>query len=344
MDRRRLALGALAAALLVGAGVLIGILVSAGETDPPAQASPIPMSTVEPTPGTREAQVFLTREDEERCDRVFGVPRTVRADAPVPSALTELLAGPTSEEEAQGYTSWFSEETDGMLRDVETSRGVTRVDFEDFSGIIPNASTSCGSAALLEQLERTVEQFPDVLRAVYSFEGDPEAFYGWLQLAVPEAPSCSAAETTANIRAESGLPDAVHEMRLEILRQAVTCDYEDLEWLATRDVDEDFTFSFGGGEGAAAFWHRAEEEGREPMRFLVRLLVLPHAELDDGTFVWPSAFAYDAWEDVPPEDREALEPLYGPDDFQGFAELGAYLGYRVGIAPDGDWLFFVEGD
>jgi len=52
---------------------------------------------------------------------------------------------------------------------------------------IPNASTSCGSALLLTQLDRTATQFPTVKRTVYSFEGSRHAFYEWLQREAPEA-------------------------------------------------------------------------------------------------------------------------------------------------------------
>jgi hypothetical protein len=29
---------------------------------------------------------------------------------------------------------------------------------------------------------------------------------------------------------------------------------------------------------------------------------------------------------------------------EGFERFGSYTGYRIGIAADGDWLFFVAGD
>ena len=48
-----------------------------------------------------------------------------------------------------------------------------------------NASTSAGSALLLAQLDATLTQFPTVEATRYSFDGDQEAFYSWLQLAVP---------------------------------------------------------------------------------------------------------------------------------------------------------------
>ncbi|HEU5082538.1 MAG TPA: GerMN domain-containing protein, partial [Acidimicrobiales bacterium] len=107
-------------------------------------------------------------------------------DGGLDDALAQLLAGPTEEEAAEGLTSWFSAETEGMLNGVVVEGGLATVDFQDFSEIIPNASSSCGSAGLLAQLDGTVLQFPEIERVLYSFEGDTEAFYGWLQLDVPE--------------------------------------------------------------------------------------------------------------------------------------------------------------
>ena len=68
---------------------------------------------------------------------------------------------------------------------MRISRGVARIDLRDLRRIIPNASTSCGSALLLAQLDRTARQFPTVRRAIYSFDGSVSAFYEWLQLSAP---------------------------------------------------------------------------------------------------------------------------------------------------------------
>jgi hypothetical protein len=59
------------------------------------------------------------------------------------------------------------------------------VDFRDFSGIIPNASSSFGSAALMAELDGTLKQFSSVRSTVYSFDGNVDAFYLWLQLTPP---------------------------------------------------------------------------------------------------------------------------------------------------------------
>jgi hypothetical protein len=65
--------------------------------------------------------------------------------------------------------------------------GIIHLDLADFSQIIPNASTSCGSAGLLAQLDNTLLQFDGIDATRYSFDGDEAAFYQWLQRDVPGA-------------------------------------------------------------------------------------------------------------------------------------------------------------
>lgn len=100
-------------------------------------------------------------------------------------AMRALLAGPTTAERRRGYRGWFSAKTAGYLRSVRLRSAVAYVDFRNVSRVIPNASSSCGSALLLAQLNRTALQFRAVRRAVYSFNGSTKAFYEWLQRGVP---------------------------------------------------------------------------------------------------------------------------------------------------------------
>jgi spore germination protein GerM len=129
---------------------------------------------------------LLPAQTGDDCSVVIQSEREAQAEGDVGDALAQLLAGPTAEEQAQDLRSWFSEETAGMLNSVDIEDGVAEADFADFSGTIPNASSSCGSAGLLAQLDSTVLQFPEVDEVVYSFDGDRAAFYEWLQLAPPE--------------------------------------------------------------------------------------------------------------------------------------------------------------
>jgi hypothetical protein len=120
-----------------------------------------------------------------QCRRVRARPRNVAAPAVLRGAMRALLRGPTARERRHRYGGWFSHKTAGRLNSVRLADGVAHVDFRDFRKIIPNASTSCGSALLLAQLDRTALQFPTVDRAIYSFDGSVKRFYDWLQLVPP---------------------------------------------------------------------------------------------------------------------------------------------------------------
>lgn len=141
------------------------------------------------TAATARVKVFFSRGKLVDCSRVHSRYRRVQAPGVLRGALTELLRGPTAAERRQGYDGWFSRRTAGRLNSVQLRGGIAHVDFRDFRKIIPNASTSCGSALLLAQLDRTVLQFPTVHRVVYSFDGSVKRFYEWLQLSPPHVAS-----------------------------------------------------------------------------------------------------------------------------------------------------------
>ena len=169
---------------------------------------------------------------------------------------------------------------------------------------------------------------------------------GTLARIEPPAPQCSASGEAPAELLQGGLPPAAATTRAEIIEAAVACDYYGLADIALRG-DASFTYSFGGGDDPAGSWRQDEADGRPVLRTLVRLMNTPFAsrEVTDGTqYVWPSAFGYERWQDVPASEREALRPIYDDDDFQGFDAFGSYAGYRVGITGTGDWTFFVGGD
>lgn len=185
--------------MLVTVTAMLGLVVAVCGDDDTAASDTTRTTTTEPTT-TSEATTtsetaspegpaafdvyLLPAEIGDDCSVVIPSERQVEGD--VGDALAQLLAGPTAEEQAEGMGSWFSEETAGMLRGVVIEEGMAEVDFADFSEIIPNASSSCGSAQLLAQLDSTVLQFPQVEEVLYSFDGDRAVFYEWLQLAPPE--------------------------------------------------------------------------------------------------------------------------------------------------------------
>lgn len=121
------------------------------------------------------------------CSSVTPAARLVEPPALLTNAIEALLEGPTSEELQAGYDSWFSADSGWTVESVTVTDGTARIDFSEDSPLINNASTSCGSMSFLAQLDSTATQFPSVDRAVYSFGGDTDAFYGWLQRSSPEA-------------------------------------------------------------------------------------------------------------------------------------------------------------
>ena len=141
------------------------------------------------------------------------------------------------------------------------------------------------------------------------------------------------------------LPEEVAVKRAAIWDAAIECDWEQLG----RQLGEGFLYSFGGGDDPIGYWQELEDAGEDPLFYLVELLNRPFAEAVEGSssivqyYAWPSAYP-STWSEVPETDREALRPLYDDADFAAFDDLGGYFGYRIGITPDGTWVFFLSGD
>lgn len=129
--------------------------------------------------------IFAPRRSSLDCGNVLPLKRIVQRPYVLTAAMRYLVAGPTAAERKRGYRGFFSATTARTVRRVVLKNGVASIDFADFSTLIPNASSSCGSTVLLAQLDRTARQFPTVKRAIYSFEGSRRAFYEWLQRPVP---------------------------------------------------------------------------------------------------------------------------------------------------------------
>ena len=157
-----------------------------------------------------------------------------------------------------------------------------------------------------------------------------------------EAPAgggdCSAAGLSAEMPADSALPRKVAETRRQIADAAVACDYDRLQALAL-EGGTGFTYSYGGETSAADYWAGAEERGEPVLRILVESLRQPGHEYQ-GNWVWPTAYT-----DAPTDDDwQALDGLYPQEQLDAMRQSGSFLGYRVGITPAGDWIFFVAGD
>lgn len=155
----------------------------------------------------------------------------------------------------------------------------------------------------------------------------------------PES-SCAAADVPAPGPVQE-LPAPVATTREAIISAASQCDLAAVEELA----GDEFVSSFGGG--GAENLSRWNEQGEDPASTLLELFAMPHATVEGGRgkiYVWPAAHAYESWDQVSPSEREQLLKIYTEEELEMFAQLGDYLGWRVGIREDGTWLYYVAGD
>jgi hypothetical protein len=155
-------------------------------------------------------------------------------------------------------------------------------------------------------------------------------------------------ETTTVVQTETvteqvavGLPAPVADTHARLLEAAETGDYDALRPLIP---STGFEYTFGGPVegGPIAYWQELERSTVErPLENLEAVLRMPYT-LSRGIYVWP--FAYDVADagELTPHERELLQPL-GPLDTL-FVEGTGYLGWRAGIDPDGNWVFFLAGD
>ncbi|MFT6925769.1 MAG: hypothetical protein ACJAZP_001358 [Psychromonas sp.] len=115
------------------------------------------------------------------CDAVFAVsrssPSTTNGAA---AALEALFKGPTAEERSQGYRSYFSVRTAGLLKRLKIKAGIAYIDLHDRRQELTGATSSCGSAEFFTQIQRTLEQFPTIERILFAIEGQPRVFYDWM--------------------------------------------------------------------------------------------------------------------------------------------------------------------
>lgn len=205
--RTRILVGALAAVVVVGLVVTLAIL-RGNRTEPAAPTSSPAPTSASPGGETTNLVVYFHRGAPDDPRKVVAVQRSVpRTAAVATAALNELLPGPTAQEKASGHWSIFVPATAKTLKSVRVENGVAHADFTDFRQIIPNASSSFASAALLAELDTTLRQFLTVKSTVYSFDGDVAAFYEWLQLSPPPQgePEGAVAEAKRFLLEEAGM-------------------------------------------------------------------------------------------------------------------------------------------
>lgn len=192
-----LAIGTVAlVAILIGAAIFYQQQKAGGglglkpSPTPNEEVSSATESTTEPTeallPGIMNLKVYFGNRrfnPDGDCGRVYSLNRDIPLTQAVAKAsLRELFAGPTLKEKEEGYTSFFSEKTENILKKIKIENGVAYVDLADIRTIIPNASTSCGGAQFLAEVDKTLKQFSTIKKVIFAINGDPKTFYDWIQI------------------------------------------------------------------------------------------------------------------------------------------------------------------
>ncbi len=133
-------------------------------------------------PSGIEVDVYYGVADSSDCGEVEAYTRRLDDDFEIyRQAFQQLVAGPSASEVADGAASMFSADTADVTKSAILTNGLLTVDFADLRPLIPNASTSCGSEALLAQLNGTAFQFTQIDRTRYLIDGSCNDFANWLQ-------------------------------------------------------------------------------------------------------------------------------------------------------------------
>lgn len=177
--------GAVVLAAAVGAGVLLGTWIGPGGGGRDTTQTVEPTSSVEPTSGEQpdDGSAGEPQEPgEPQYVRVYfaqgehvGVVRREIAPtkAVATAAMQQLLAGPTAQEQAWGFSSEIPPGT--RLLGVEVSRGTARV---DLSSEFDDGGGTLSMTMRLAQVVYTLTQFPTVQRVEFLMDGSRVDAFG----------------------------------------------------------------------------------------------------------------------------------------------------------------------
>jgi hypothetical protein len=186
-------------------------------------------------------------------------------------------------------------------------------------------------------------------------EQPPRLPSAYPQLAQQEEPEgAEAAEESLDaplppiLRSDAELPEPVRAMRAALMEAARSGDMERLRALMEAQTPPP-SVSFGdpGDPIEYLLALSGDAEGREILAILLEVLESGYSHVGAGTpdelYVWPY-FAEYPLEALSPGQIVELFTLLTAADYEDMKSYGAYTFFRVGIAPNGRWLFFIAGD
>lgn len=165
---------------------------------------------------------------------------------------------------------------------------------------------------------------------------------------VPASKTSKAPKIPDIIRDPGQLPPAVARTRDRILAAARSGDLQKL-YEVMKSNGKLPVFSFGDDKDPVGFWkaNYPDSQGVEVLSILIDVLEAGFVHVDVGSkeeiYLWPY-FARMPLKSLTPEQKVELFRIVTGADYKDMVEFGAYSFYRVGIAPDGTWHFFVAGD
>jgi hypothetical protein len=162
------------------------------------------------------------------------------------------------------------------------------------------------------------------------------------------SPSTERVDRAAVMRDLQALPAPVRETRERIIAAARTGEPSAVQRIVAANrvrvrLDTDPI------EDAELLWRSQypDSEGREALAILLDTLDMPFVRVDAGTpqemYVWP-AFAHMPLDELRPPEMVELYRLVTAYDLQQMVERGAWTFFRLGIAPDGVWHYFIAGE
>lgn len=134
-----------------------------------------------------EVKIYFNKDSND-CGSVEAVSRKIPNMENIEGITLGLLfEGPNEDESKAGYFSLFSDITKDILLSFHIVDRKAYLDLTDIRLLIPNASSSCGSAELLGEMDATIKQFGTVDQTLYAINGSSQDFYEWLQMEAPES-------------------------------------------------------------------------------------------------------------------------------------------------------------
>ena len=145
------------------------------------------------------------------------------------------------------------------------------------------------------------------------------------------------------------LPAPVRRMRELIIEAASKGRVEGLRPLLGTGITRT-QLSIGGFDGDPVDFLKetsGDGEGQELLAILLDIFSAGYVHLDPGEptemYLWPYFYALPL-DRLDERQKVELYRVITAGDYEDMKAFGAYIFYRTGIGPEGDWKFFLAGD